>query len=476
MKHNFIFWICICLFTSFSLLAQDELKIGVRFLANDKIAPVNVNQDKYIKNVSDLVDIMRREFKDIPADQKVALVVVCHKVGNPTLEFYSRPKVSGDREQRFLKEVNNLKFENTKFVDFPLVLSANVVDSLMHDEFKEIVFPLERARTEYEKADLVKKYELNKAWAANEVLPVLSAFQVIVDDKFAGVKNFGTLVSKTNFNEPQNVYSLTSANNDYWRAVLEMSVGNQMIPVTKIFAYVSQGEFDHALKYLEVVQIFSNPKTNANDYLDELAWRLRLFNKQLGQEIGKGITEHDKGNYKKAIAAYDLVLKNYPNSAWALYEKYFSQNALDLKEGKVKTEDREDWDKAKVNIYKSNPLYSMDVRAGNAREGYLLFRRQEVSSLFKDKAERLKDIYQYADIALDLGIYDFAAQLFWYSYTYSKGENEKALKKFLYCLEKLGTREAKENFKFDHAAEFKKIEEEKDKEMKESIIYKSFAK
>lgn len=473
LQSRHILFFVIALLTCSRLSAQKEPELVLTFLSNDKIADVNIDQDKYIKYLGKITDLTKSAFKDIAENQKIALVLVSHKNNKPTIRFYSNPKINAEKESNYLKGLDELSVENTKLVDFPILITLNEKNGEVSSDFKELVLPNDQTNNEYENADLKKKYELNKTWAINEVLPVLSAYETIVDDKFAGVKNFGKLVATTNFNESQNVVNLTSKNPDFWRANLEMSVGNQLIPVTKIFTLVSQGEFDHAIKYMEIVQLFSSPKSIANDYLKELSQRLGSFNKQLNYEIGKGIEQHDKGNYEKAISVYKGILSNYPNSAWTNYELYYSQNALDLKNDKIKAGDRTDWDNAKINIFKCNPLYNMDVRASNGREGYLLFRRQEISQLFKSQDEQIKDVYKYADIAMDLGVYDFAAQLFWYSTTFDKG-NEKALFRFLYCIEQLGVTNLKDQFKGDCEKEFKKIEEKKEKEMKESKIYKSF--
>lgn len=459
-------------FISFTILAQTEPKVTLVLLANDKIADVNVDKEKYIKYIGALTDLMKKEFQGVASDQKIGLLFIGHKEGKPTVELYSSPKLKEDKENHILEEINAMNHENTKLVDFPILIQVNNEQANAEETFKGLVLPSAKRKTEYENADLKKKYELNKAYAINEVIPVLTAYQVMVEDKFAGVKNFGTLGNKTDFSKNQNVHHLTSENSDYWRAVLEMNLGNQLIPATKVAMHFSQGELDIAMNYLKMVKFFSDPKTTTNDYLKEFAWRIELFNKTLSTEIEKGIAAHDKGNYEKAIALYTNILNDYPHSAWAQYELYFSQNALDLKNNKIKVEDRTGWDLAKVKVYKNNPLYGLDVRASNAKEGYLMFRRQEMGGLFKTKEEQLNDVYKYADIAMDLGVYDFAAQLFWYSFAY--GKNEPALKKFLYCLEKLGVSNIKENFEGDFKKEFEKIDKEKEKEMKNSSFYKAF--
>lgn len=459
--------------TNTRAFAQNAPEFTVAFLANDNIADINIDQEKYVAYIQAVMEIMKREFAIIPSTQKVVLMHTTHKTGKPTLALHAKPALAGSKEEALLREIGALPFENTRVLDFPVMINVNVKNESFATDFSEIILPAQKTKNEYEKASLKKKYELNKSWAVNEVLPVLGTYEATVDEQFAGVKNFGKLVLITDFSGQVNLASVTARNSDYWRAGMEMNVGNQLIPVTSIFTLIAQGDFDYAGKLLKMVNMFSDPKTTADGYLAELAWRLEQFDSEVRTQLQQGIAEHDKGNYSEAIGIYNNVLASYPNSAWALYELYFSQNALDVKNKKVEAGDRSNWDKAKVAIYRCDPLYHLDVRASNAREGYLLYRRQEMSSLFKKKEEKLNDVQRYADIAMDLGVYDFAAQLFWYSFMYGK-DNTVALYKYLYCIEKQGVTNLKSNFKGDFDAEFKKIEEAKAKEMTESIFYKAF--
>lgn len=348
---------------------------------------------------------------------------------------------------------------------FLLIINSNLFAQKENDQIIQ----------DYENATLKQKFELNKTYAIKEVLPVLSGYQTIVEDKFAGVKNFGNLVTKTNFLEQQDIIKLTSNNSDFWRAIMEMESGNQLIPVTKIFMLISQGEFDYAIKYIEIVKMFSESETYADKYLEELSNRLDLFNKQLNTEIEKGIAEHDKGNFEKAISIYSEILIQYPNSAWTNFELFYSQSELNKKNGNEKLNSIDNWNKKKNDILDHNPFYGLPISSQNSEDAYLLFRRNSIGRLFKDKNERLNDIYKYADIAMDLKIYDFAAQLFWFSFSHSKN-NEDAIYKYLYCIEKLGVTNLKQNFKGNFEKEFRNIEKEKEKEMTKNEIYKSYQK
>ncbi|WP_298903421.1 hypothetical protein [uncultured Psychroserpens sp.] len=452
---------------------ENEVEIMINLLENEKISDINIDEDAFINSISKITDYCKSSFNDLPKTQKIGILIIAHKKGKPTYEIYSNPKIDNTLKDQTLKDLSKLKIDNTKLVDFPIFISINSTNNREITDFKAFTNPVKLKLDAYKKADLKTKLKLNKAYAINEALPILSAYQVIVNDKFVGVKTFGNLIQNANFNKTYDTQKATSLNTNYWRATLEMDRGNQLIPITKIYALVAQGEFDHAKKYIEILRPFSNPQTISNDYLETINYRLNLFYQDLEKEILKGISEHNKGNYKVAINIYNAILDIYPNSAWALYEKYYSENALKLKEDKISPEDKKDWDIAKVEIYKHNPLYHMDVRAKTGKDAYLLFRRQEIGGLFKNENEKLSDVFKYAEIASDLGIYDFAAQLFWLTATFDKDNSQKSIHNFLYCLDKLGDTQIKSNFKGDFESIFKAIEKEKQTKMEDSAIFKS---
>lgn len=459
----------ICLLTllvSLTGFSQDS-KLTVAILGDQTIAEVNIDTDEFMTGIKALMDKVEEEGNALPESYRLAVMVTLHKDADADFEVYSKPMLDVDKVNAMLKKLRAVKMGRAKFIDFPVAIGFNVGKNF---EEIEIVSPYDKIVKEYEEADLAQKVLLNKQWAA-EHLPVLIAFESSVEDKFKGVKDFGVELSKLDFSKKQNIKSLTDNNHNYWRATMEMSSGNLIIPVTKILMLMSQGEFDYAYKFAEILPMFSENTTTATVYLREINQRLGIFDDLLQQEIGKGIVLHDKGSYDDAIVVYKAILSQYPNSAWTMYEVYFSENAKGVKEGKVKLEDRAEWDNAKIAIYGANPLYNMDIRANTGKEAYLLYRRFEMSTLFKNKDERLKDVFEYADIAMDLGVYDFAAQLFWLTANYDKDASEKSLLRYMYCLERLGIKDLKDNFNYDYQEAFITIEKEKEDVMKNSQAY-----
>jgi tetratricopeptide (TPR) repeat protein len=474
MQLKYLFFLCLFCIAN-SVFGQTEPEQTMIFLSDEDVQEANMEQDEFLVYLKAVIDGINNEFKVIKSTQHIGIFFVAHKTGQPTIEFYSEPALPKAESDKVVNKLLALKHINTKYIDFPFLYTLNTKQGDVSTFFKTFETPQDKRGKRYVEGSIQDKDKILREWAATEVLPILSAAGAKVEDKFAGVKHFSELIQKTNFVTAQNLDKIINKNPDYWRATLEMSIGNQAIVTNKIFALVAQGKHDYALKYLEIATYFASEKTLANRYLKDLKIQLQVFNKQVKTEIEKGIAEHDKDNFEKAMTIYKSVLVQYPNSAWALYELYFSENAMEQKNGTREKTDRSDWDKAKIAIYAANPLYHLDVRANNGEQAYLLFRRNSIDNLFRKKDDTLLDVYEFADIAMDLGVYDFAAQLFWYSTTFD-AKNKKALPRFLYCMEKLGVKNLKENFKGNHEKDFKKIEEEKDREMKNSPFYKTMKK
>ncbi|WP_430401682.1 hypothetical protein [Fluviicola sp.] len=456
-------------------LFSQETEVSVNILANDKIAEVNIDQEKFIDGIVRITDYLKDHFKTLSKDQKIGILMIAHKTGNPTYSCYSSPKLEKGEMDKLAKELGEIKIENTKIVDFPIFFTVNAqADNLTL--FEDFVNPVDQKRKDYERADLKTKLQMNKDYAINEALPVLAAYEKMADSQFEGVQNLGKLVEKTDFSKPQDIMSLLNSNTNYWRAGLEMGIGNQIVPVTKIFILVSQGNLDYAKEFVDIVRMFSSSKNRTNDYLEEINWRLRLFHKELNAEVAKGVNLHDQEKYDEALTIYNELLKQYPQSSHALYEHYFSDNEKQVAEKKIEVGNTDNWFKVRDEVYRYNPLYGVDVKATSGKEMYLIGRRQEIQTLFQKKEDKLKDVYKYAEIAQDLGVYDFAAQLFWFSVTFDKENTEKALNNYLYCLDKLGETEIKTNFKVDCDKAFKKIEKEKQAEMESNSLYQLMAK
>lgn len=327
----------------------------------------------------------------------------------------------------------------------------------------------------FKKADLAGKRADIQAWAKDEILPIIAHYTSNVDAKFEGVINVGKMLKDKDVLN-KSIEELTDKNPDYWRATMEMNLGNQLIPFTKVALLMAKGEFDRARNLLNIIGFFYDKKSLPSVYHRALQGKLQAMYNELSKLVNEGIKLHDAQKYKEAVKHYNEVAEQFPNSAWLNYEIYFS-TAFPMKDKKNKEDQDKVWQKWKKIIYTNDPMYHMDVRANSGKEGYLLYQRQRTNDLFRENEKFKSDFVAYADIALDLENYALAAQAYWLilsSLPKESYKNRNILAHYLYCLDKLGNKETIKIFKGDFKKEFKKIKEERISLMKKSTIYNSF--
>lgn len=472
-----IFFLLFLLTSTLSLNAQSDVELQIQLITPDIIAEATLDQEPFfdwIKTINDEVETFLKKEK---GDKEVIVMITLHKEKDASIKIGSRPEMSGASLEKLAKKIESVKSPRTKIVDYSLAIMANVNDGCKSDmDFvPKVLAPDEESFSTFHELGLKGKKVAIEQWVQTEIIPVLAHFESIVDPQFAGVLAMGEVLNGDFLKKE--VVTLTDDNPSYWRAMAEMSIGNQLIPFTKACLHVANGEFDKANRLLTVIELFSDEKSLPAVYQKELMTKLDLFSRDLSKEIEKGIEMHDKGKYDDAVKHYKKLLKIVPNSAWLNYELYFSQTgdlaSMDLEDGNKL------WNESKKKIYECDPLYSISARATNGKEAYEIVLRQKVQGLFKSNENMKADLIKYADIALDLEDYAFAGQMYWWIVSHLKQEDyaeRNMLAHFLYCLDKLGETELKKNFNEGITDEFPKIEAERKSIMEENFMYKAFSK
>ena len=65
MKNNNTFYLLLLLLSNFILFAQKDPELSIALLANDKIADVNVNQEKFLKSIGEITDLKKKSFQNL---------------------------------------------------------------------------------------------------------------------------------------------------------------------------------------------------------------------------------------------------------------------------------------------------------------------------------------------------------------------------------------------------------------------------
>jgi hypothetical protein len=478
LKSAFLFFLLV----GFSpwLSAQSHPYIDIQLISNEQEADLNLDKKTFAPWAVTMQHLLDSVFINEQTKNDFMVLVTLHPDADPSVSLFSRPAVAADDQGKLLNLLKAGPKVMTRFVDYSQIYlirtkARSITNSTFTPDYKD---PYQLEQEAFKRAGLHEKVILLKSWAENHAIPVLAEAETTVDEKFSGVQYVSKMLHATQPIGPAlDIKKLTDSSGNYWRGVMEMSPGNEIIPLSKIALLVADGKFDEAKEYVELLKLFGGKKMLATYYTEELSWRLEAFNKELQTRAQKGIEQHDKGNYDGAIAVYDGILNDYSASAWIRFERYYSQNRKNNEEKRDSVRSLAEWNKAKPMIYGCNPLYPNASMVSTGKEAYLLMRRLELSTLFKVKENLSKDLLKLGDIASDLGDYGYAAEVYWICFSRIKKEDldkKEILPYFLYCLDKLGVKEIRKNYEGDFEKEFKKIEKEKRKAMEGSVVYKLY--
>ncbi len=317
------------------------------------------------------------------------------------------------------------------------------------------------AFSEYPELTAIKQHSAKK-------LPSYADRLTAVDSKFEGVIGVGESLRK--FTPTSNIADFTSRSKDYWRATMEMSSTDPSILLAKAYMYMMQGKISWGERYLFLASLSMDDR-----FKDELKTYSALqekLTKRLVADMNKGIALHDQGEYDKALEVYDAVLKEYPECAWAWYEKGFvyltmrtqepEKDAGDEEPGKDAAPEKTD-DKAKpseadkaAEMYarcrQCDPFYWKAYQGNDQTVISKLLPVMKACSFLEGDASGIKGFQEFAQGCHDAGLYDFAAQAEWILALYDAGSSKNHLKAFLDDLDKLGLKEVdffRKQFKLD---------------------------
>jgi hypothetical protein len=456
--------------------ADDSKKVAVSivFITEMNIAQLAIDSGPFVQRVKPVIAAVESRFRDESRRRTVVIQVTLHPDRPAEVAVAGQPAPSEDEVKDLLRSADAKTSPRSKVTDCTFRVLAQINGG--HPDQKSplkprLETPDERWIAAFQAASTAEKLALMRRWARSEALPILAASASGADAKFKGVCDLGKALGKLDPKKPVDVAALTDRNPDYWRAMLEMVPGDPLVAATRVALHAANGEIDQARRYSAVATFFDARKSLSSRLLGEFRAMMGFFYKDVESRIQGGIALNDKGRLAEAMSTYDDVLKDYPGSAWAHYERVQTRIAMAAKEGKPIGQAMVDWPKARDAILACDPLYEMLAEAKGQEDIFRLTRRIEINTLFKDRAKTVGDLMRYADIARDLEVYGFAAMLYWNLVSAVKPEDyggRELIEDFLYCLEPLGVKDIKENFRGDHPAAFARIKADRKKRVEAS--------
>ena len=461
--------------------SQDDkpktVAVSLVFVTQVNIASVAVmdekspGRDAVVAWVKPVIAAVETQFAKDKARRTVVVQVTLHPDRAAEVVVAGRPAATDAEIKAILKVAEAAKLPRSRIADCVLQIVAEVNGG---DPNKDKPFspplstPSERRLTEFRTASTSAKLATMKRWARSEAVPLIGQFAAEADPKFEGVVNLGKALKGVKPEGPVDVAALTDKNPDYWRAMMEMAPGLPLIVSTRVSLLAANGQIDAARRMTQTLAVFDGHKSGYSAVLAEFKAMSDVFYKDIEARIRKGIALHDAGKFNEALAVYEGILKDYPDSAWCHYERH---QTLLAKAMKNEVQALPSWADTRKAILQADPLYPSIAEVTSEDELYDMLLRKATEELFKDKTKTVQDLLSYADIALDLGQPGIAAVIYWNLLSSVKPEDYKKrdlIEAVLYCIEKLGADQLKRNFKGDHAAAFALIDAERAKRRKES--------
>ena len=258
-----------------------------------------------------------------------------------------------------------------------------------------------------------------------------------VDPKFEGIVHFGETLKSAKDAIEVNVDQLTVTNKDYWRAVLEMVPTDPSILFAHAHLHVTRGETAYAETYFLLGSL-----TMQTEFGAELT-KYQELKTQLDNTVARnmqiGIQHYDKGEYAKALATYDNVIAQYPNSAWAFYEKGLSYLVME--------QDDPQFEKKKEEMHsecrRRDPFFWQAYQGSDQKIiQKLLVLGEKVHPFISGKQQGVESLEAFAEGCEEMELYPFAAHARWKLVQLDAEHMGNHLKKFLDLLPQCGCAEA----------------------------------
>lgn len=405
------------------------------YITNQTISEVCFERGRFVNFVGKEIKILEDFQRNLEKPKHLMLYSVIRKDTIPDFQLAAYPELTSAERKLLIDQLIKIKPIKSYVIDFHYVLEY--LDKRLKETdnitfIPELINPVTFTEICFQRAPLEEKIRLLREKSVHEVLPVLSAFARNSHHRYQNVISVGYRINKALNTNSFNLDSLTTYNPRYWKAMIEMMPDNYLIYTMKIFLLIADNQLDMAFRLASVLDLFKKNNSIADYYLDELIWLNIIFKQQelILEKIQKKI---DNQENEQAQQLLDTLLKAFPSSAEAWKMQYYLDRLNGVDNPTIQS-----------RILKADPFLCPAEDSSFLAENKSSQLKKETENLFKEKVYFHRDFMRYANIALLLGQYDFAAHLYWLSVTHFSEKEAGSTRPevfFLYCLEKLGLHE-----------------------------------
>jgi hypothetical protein len=392
--------------------------------------------------------------------------ITFHPEAVPDIEIVGKPRPNADE----IKEIKALfpaeGSPRTRVMDVVMqyIMRVNLGEAKPDDGWALGLVDPEKARLRtLETLTLAKHHKAIADWARTELLPALEVIASETKKERPAVDKLYTALQGLPADGAVDIAALTDRSVEYWRALVEVPPGDPIVPLFRIGLLAAREDLNLAGQYAALARRFDSGYTASSALLAAYLDQLTSLAKRVSNEVKNGVDLHDAGRFDDALAVYDALIAEAPDSGVAHYERFQTQVAKAAKAGRDLEPVFQTWDEVKRKLDTCDPFFFPMALSTGDEEQFQLLRRGRFAQLFRDPKNRAQDAAESAEIALDLGLYGFAAETAW---PLAKtggvpGRGRDALLGlFFFSLDRLGVHNLDEAGKIDRAAVFRQIEAE----------------
>lgn len=470
MMHKLI--ILFLFLQCFSVSKAATVNFEVNFIDHEKLLAYNFEPHGYANYQKAFQDSILDFFADFKEAQNVRIIQTLDPNLYPYYSFSAKPALHDTLRHSLQKVLMSIRPITSLHIPFSsehiITINGGNKDRGL-DYSPQLTNPLNMRQSKYEFGDFKQNNDFLYHWLQNGAMPILSKMikssvqhnniELTTEEK----KAFRTISEGVD----ANFQTALIRNTRYWNVMQKMPSDDRTLLVFNAMHMGANGRIQYAQKTLQMVYQFESSHTLLRYMMDEFNWRMNYYLQKEQGLLSSISRNYDETRHEADLEKLQSILDINPNSEETLARLFL---LVDNVQYAVYP-----WGNELRNFNLSDPMRQDTIIAKSSQEAYNNYLRGSTADMFIDAETFENDFPKYAEIALKLNAYEFAADLYWMLANKAKSEANKNADTYFfrhqYALHKL-LPDAPISKKLKKR--FKRLDKKFRKEMKRHPRYKNF--
>lgn len=467
-------FILFILIGSHSISNASKVNITVDFIDHEKLILYNFDPNDYANYQVGFQDSITTFFKDSKIQQNVKIIQTLDPNLFPFYSFSAKPALADSTLHQLQKLLMSIKPVNALYMAFSSEITVTIKGGCKDRGLNytpKLTAPLLLRKSKFQHGDYKQNFDFLMEWLELEGMPLLLAIhnssvkQNGVELTEEELKAFST-INKSKNNIVEGAIGRTGM---YWSVLNKLGQDKTLI-LFKAMVTANEGRIQYAQRCLQMIYQFEPNNSLLRYIMDQFNWRMNYYFQKEQSLLSQTSNTYNEESLSSDLDIITTILSTNMMSGSALARLFTLQ---DDGSGLIKF--------PRANVYNdhliSNPMCQDTTTPNNPEIAYFNYLRGSTVDLFIDAETFESDFPKYAEIALKLEDYEFAADLYFMLenqaiVTFDDNEDKYRFRR-LYALHKLSATApvSKKNKKF-----YKRLDKKIRKDMKKHPRYKKFKK